>query len=110
MSGFKPPSVTTGADGKRIEIYGWNKTCKYCGKHELRWVGTTDKDTGTKKWALEEKDAGTPSGVRVHRCPAYTARDKAREEMAAYNGSTSGSVTPTVYPAPKPSQENYGEW
>lgn len=108
MSKFKPPSVTTGADGKRIEIYGWTKTCKYCGKHDLRWVGTTDKDTGTKKWALEEKDSTTASGVRVHRCPAYAERDKAREAIAAYNGTKSESAS--AVSAPKPSQENYGEW
>jgi hypothetical protein len=98
---FKPPSKTTGANGDKIEIYGWNKTCKYCGKADLRWVGVTNADTGTKKWSLEERDSTTPSGVRVHRCPAYTARDKAREE---------GLDPATVVTPSAPTQENYGEW
>lgn len=102
---FNRPSVTKGRDGTTIEIFGWNKTCKYCGKRELRWVGTTD-DTGHKKWHLEERAHGTPSGVQSHKCPEYNRSTERTASGDKVEVIVYDEVQPTT-PAPP---ENYGEW
>ena len=93
----KTPSAMALPAGATREFHPWGKTCKYCGRNDLRWVAIVDGVT--RKWILEER-AATPSGVQTHKCPEY---NRTVERV---------QVEIEVHPAPETNKtpDNYGDW